>query len=297
MSHIKNLDFESIMQKTEVSVKDQLKQFIHATGKHVALAVITIITFLITGQIIPSSLYLITFVIIPIIITAVIIYLISYFYHKNQEEMRSDFMALAKAHKRLGDEFSSSILEIEQKLSGRIKALETYNPYAIMELDCKTGIILRTNSHFEFLFGWNENTLNQELLKYPIDQRSQRLAFLLSEKTDQEKLEKEFQSRIKGDIENKEYKDLYLKSKDDIFFPGSLQIAIIQDSKGEYITQYFISDDTNIKAMIETIQGQNDTINRLIGVFAHMQSEKAYTDELIKELEDLKVEIHDKTRN
>lgn len=297
MSHIKNLDLDNLMQKTEVSVKDQVKQFIHATGKHVGLAVISIITFLITGQIIPSSLYLITFVIIPIIITAVIIYLISYFYHKNQVEMRSDFMALAKAHKRLGDEFSSSIIAIEQKLSGRIKALETYNPYAIMELDNKSGIILRTNPHFEFLFGWNENTLNQELLKYSIDQRSQRLAFLLSEKNDQEKLQKEFLSRINGDIENKEYKDLYLKSKEGIYFPGSLQIAIIQDSQKGYITQYFISDDTNIKAMIETIQGQNDTINRLIGVFAHMQSEKAYTDEFIKELENLKVEIHDKARH
>ncbi len=291
---MKNIDLDSLMHKTEVSFKDQIKLFINSTGKHLAIALISIITFLITGQIIPSSLYVTTFVIIPIIITALIVYLISYFYHKNKEEMRSDFLALAQAHKRLGDEFTTSIMEIEQKLIGRIKALETYNPYAIMELD-QHGTILRTNPHFEFIFGWNENTLNQDLQKFPTDQRAERLAFLLSESSDQERLKNEFYSRIKGDIENKEYKDLYLKHKSGSHFPGSLQIAIIHDERG-YITQYFISDDTNMKAMLETIQGQNDTINRLIGVFAHMQSEKAYTDDLIQELEQLKGEIHDKAR-
>jgi len=292
---MKNIDLDSIMHKTEVSFKDQIKLFINATGKHLAIGLISIITFIITGQIIPSSLYLTTFVIIPIIVTALIVYLISYFYHKNREEMRSDFLALAQAHKRLGDDFTTSIMEIEQKLIGRIKALETYNPYAIMELDCQTGNILRTNPHFEYIFGWNENTLNQELVKYPFDQRAERLAFILSESSDQDRLKNEFYSRFQGDTENKEYKDLYLKNKSGIHFPGSLQIAIIHDERG-YITQYFISDDTNMKAMLETIQGQNDTINRLIGVFAHMQSEKTYTDDLINELEQLKGEIHDKAR-
>ena len=295
MSQMKNIDLDSIMHKTEVSFKDQIKLFINATGKHLAIGLISIITFIITGQIIPSSLYLTTFVIIPIIVTALIVYLISYFYHKNREEMRSDFLALAQAHKRLGDDFTTSIMEIEQKLIGRIKALETYNPYAIMELDCQTGNILRTNPHFEYIFGWNENTLNQELVKYPFDQRAERLAFILSESSDQDRLKNEFYSRFQGDTENKEYKDLYLKNKSGIHFPGSLQIAIIHDERG-YITQYFISDDTNMKAMLETIQGQNDTINRLIGVFAHMQSEKTYTDDLINELEQLKGEIHDKAR-
>ena len=295
MSQLKNVDIDYLMQKTETSFKDQIKLFINSTGKHFAIALISIITFLITGQIIPSSLYITTFVIIPIIITALIIYLISYFFHKNKEEMRSGFLALAQAHKRLGDEFTNSIMQIEQKLIGRIKALETYNPYAIMELENNSGIILRTNPHFEFIFGWNENTLNHELQKFPVDQRAERLAYLLAETSDQERLKNEFYSRIKGEIENKEYKNLYLKNKSGSHFPGSLQIAMIHDERG-YITQYFISDDTNIKAMLETIQGQNDTINRLIGVFAHMQTEKAYTDDLIHELEQLKGEIHDKAR-
>lgn len=295
MSQRKSLDLDVLMQKTELSFKEQVKQFINATGKHLGLAIISIISFLITGQIIPQSLYIVTFVIIPIIITAVIIYLISYFNHKNKEEMRSDFMALAQAHKRLGDEFTSSMMAIEQKLIGRIKALETYNPYAIMELESKNCTILRTNPHFQYLFGWNENSLNEELLKFPLDQRAQRLAYLIVEKSDQERLQKEFFSRIKGDIENKEYKDLYLKSKNGTYFPSTVQIAIVQDEKG-YIIQYFISDDTNIRAMLETIHGQNDTINRLIGVFTHLQSERAYTDELIQELEQVKGEIHDKAR-
>lgn len=295
MSHMNTVDLDRLMTKSKTSLKDQIKLFINATGKHLAIGLISIITFIITGQIIPSSLYVTTFVIIPIIITALIVYLISYFYHKNREEMRSDFIALAQAHKRLGDEFTTSIMEIEQKLIGRIKALETYNPYAIMELDCQTGNILRTNPHFEYIFGWNENTLNQELAKFSSDQRAERLAFILSESSDQERLTNEFYARLSGDTENKEYKDLYLKHKSGTHFPGSLQIAIIHDERG-YITQYFISDDTNMKAMLETIQGQNDTINRLIGVFAHMQSEKAYTDDLIHELEQLKGEIHDKAR-
>ena len=294
MSQMKNIDLDAIMQKTEVSFKDQIRLFINATGKHLAIGLISIATFLITGQIIPSSLYVTTFVIIPIIITAIIVYLVSYFYHKNREEMRSDFLALAQAHKRLGDEFTTSIMEIEQKLIGRIKALETYNPYAIMEINTQ-GTILRTNAHFEYIFGWNENTLNNELHKYTPEQRSERLAIILAEQNDQNRLQSEFNSRFQGDIENKEYIDLYFKHKSGTHFPGSLQIAIINDERG-YITQYFISDDTNVKAMLETIQGQNDTINRLIGAFAHMQSEKAYTDDLIQELEQLKGEIHDKAR-
>jgi hypothetical protein len=238
MSHLKSIDLESIMQKTELSFKDQLKQFINATGKHLGIALISIITFIITGQIIPESLYVITFVIIPIIVFAVIIYIISYFNHKNKEEMRKDFIALAKSHKNLGDTFTNSIMEIERKLIGRINALETYNPYAIMEFDNATGIILRTNPHFEFIFGWNENTLNREIQKLPIEQRAERLAFLLAERSDQDRLKNEFFSRIAGDIQNKEYKDLYLKGKSGINFPGSLQLAIIHDERG-YITQYF----------------------------------------------------------
>ena len=290
----RNIELDSLIQKSEISLKDQIKRFVNETGKHLAIGIITIATFVITGQIIPSSLYITTFVIVPIIIMGLIVYIISYFYHKNKLEMKNDFLALAQSHKRLGDEFTSSIMAIEQKLIGRIKALETYSPYAIMELDSK-GSILRTNSHFEFLFGWNENTLNSELRKFPPDQRAERLALLLAENSDQGRLKIEFLSRFNGDIENKEYKDLYLKNKTGSNFPGSLQIAIIHDERG-YITQYFISDDTNIKAMMETIQGQNDTINRLIGVFAHMQSEKSYTDDLILELEQIKGEIHDKAR-
>ena len=290
----RNIELDSLIQKSEISLKDQIKRFVNETGKHLAIGIITIATFVITGQIIPSSLYITTFVIVPIIIMGLIVYIISYFYHKNKLEMKNDFLALAQSHKRLGDEFTSSIMAIEQKLIVRIKALETYSPYAIMELDSK-GSILRTNSHFEFLFGWNENTLNSELRKFPPDQRPERLALLLAENSDQGRLKYEFLSRFSGDIENKEYKDLYFKNKTGSNFPGSLQIAIIHDERG-YITQYFISDDTNIKAMMETIQGQNDTINRLIGVFAHMQSEKSYTDDLILELEQIKGEIHDKAR-
>lgn len=290
----RNIDLDSLIQKSEISLKDQIKRFVNETGKHLAIGIITIATFIITGQIIPSSLYITTFVFVPIIIMSLIIYIISYFYHKNKLEMKNDFLALAQSHKRLGDEFTSSIMAIEQKLIGRIKALETYSPYAIMELDSK-GTILRTNAHFEFLFGWNENTLNTELRKFPPDQRAEKLSLILAENSDQGRLKIEFLSRISGDIENKEYKDVYFKNRAGINFPGSLQIAIIHDERG-YITQYFISDDTNIKAMMETIQGQNDTINRLIGAFAHMQSEKSYTDDLILELEQMKGEIHDKAR-
>lgn len=290
----RNLDLENLIKKSELSFREQLKRFINETGKHLALGIIFIITFIVTGQIIPQSLYITTFIIVPIIITALVIYIIVYFYNKYKEEMRGDFLALAQSHKRLGDEFTNSIMQIEQKLIGRIKALEAYSPYAIMELDGK-GNILRTNPHFEYLFGWNENTLNAELSKFSPDQRSERLSYLLAEPSDQQRLQIEFFSRLKGDIENKEYKDLYFKQKSGNHFPGSVHIAIIHDERG-YITQYFISDDTNIKAMMETINGQNDTINRLIGVFAHLQSEKAYTDDLIIELEQLKSEIHDKAR-
>lgn len=293
----RNLDLDTIIQKSELSLKEQIARFVSETGKHLAIGIIFILTFLITGQIIPQSLYLTTGIVIFVIIPALIIYIISYFYHKNRQEMRNDFLALAQSHKKLGDEFTNSIMEIEQKLIGRIKALETYNPYGILELDSQ-GNILRTNPHFEYLFGWNENTLNTELHKFPPEQRVERLAFLIAESSDQPRLQAEFLSRINGDVENKEYRDLYFKSKTGVHFPGSLQIAIISDERDKrgYITQYFVSDDTNVKAMIETIQGQNDTINRLIGVFAHLQSEKAYTDDLIYELEKMKGEIHDKAR-
>jgi hypothetical protein len=49
--------------------------------------------------------------------------------------------------------------------------------------------------------------------------------------------------------------------------------------------------------MLETIQGQNDVINRLIGVFTHSQSERIFTDNLINELEKVKGVIHDQIRN
>ena len=293
ISHLKNVN--TIIQKSEVSLKDQLKLFVQTSGKHLAIGMATIVTFLITGQIIPESLYITTFVLIPIIVIGMLLYSVVWFSNKSKNELRSDLYSLAVSHKKLGDEFSNTMMEIEKKLFGRIKALETYTPYGIMEIDSKCNVI-RVNPHFQYITGWNENTLNQKLQQISIDKRAEVLAEILTEKYDEKTITNEFRSRISGEVEAREYKDLYLKHRNGKNFPASIRTAMIQDNNLGFITQYFISDDTDLQSMMATIQGQNDTINRLITVFTTHQNEKQASENLIKELEAVRGEIYDKSR-
>ena len=140
------------------------------------------------------------------------------------------------------------------------------------------------------MFNYNENTLNQLLRNTPNELKAEVLSKILAENEDVERLKLEFKSRLDGDTEVREIKDLYLKSKNGRIFPATIRTAIIQDKKGP-ITQYFIADETDNRAMLETIHGQNDTINKLIGAFTKHYAEREFTDRLISELEKSKIDI------
>lgn len=286
---------DQIFQRSEVQFRDQAKRFITESGKHLAIAIGTIITFLITGQVIPDSLYVTTFVFAPLMIVGVIIYSIWWFSSKEKEELRQDLMQLARSHKKLGDEFASSITLMEQKLVGRIKTLEAYTPYGIVDIDLSTGLLVQCNRQFEFLVGWNVNTLNQHLTIVPPELRPAKLAQLLAHPEDAEDLLQEFQQRFMGDLEPKKVKDIYLLNRDGRFFPATLTGITLDEPKG-FVAQYYLSDDTDVRAMMETIQGQNDTINRILELYTQSQTEKEHADLLIKKLEQMRMEIHDKAR-
>lgn len=285
----RTVDIDTILEKSETSLKEQVKQFIAQSGKQLAIVILTISTFLITGQVVPDSLFITTYVLVPLLVFGLIIYLIVNSYMKQKNELRSDLMSLASSHKKLGDDLVSELLTMEKRLIGRINTLETYTPFGILEMD-RQGNLVRANATFSYITGYNENTLNELLKGIPQDMRGQKLAEILGEASDIEKLAIEFTSRIAGDTEIRELKDLYLKNKNGIAFPATIRVALIHDNRG-LVTQFFVSDDTDFNAMHETIQAQNQTINSLIGAFTKHHNEREFTDRLIKQLEESKIEI------
>ena len=102
-----------MIEKGETSLRDQTTLFIKQSGKNLAIAVASIFTFLITGQIIPESLFITTFVLIPIIIMSSIIYFIIDTTNKSKNELRSDLISLASSHKQLRDNLVHELMSME----------------------------------------------------------------------------------------------------------------------------------------------------------------------------------------
>lgn len=239
------------------------------------------------------------FIIIFLIFFGLLLYIVWWWRGKYKEELlndieqdksqlQMDIQGLAKNQHDMGEYFTSELMKSERRLQGRIYGLELHSPYAIFEQDLKTGLILHANEQFTKMLGWTIDELNAVIGLVKDGDWLDKLIIFLIHPRSHTTLRENFQTlELKQNIE---YQEVWIKTKQNIFFHAVIRLHFLE-LNGEQIIQGFISDETNMKNLLDNIKIQNRLIENFVRVFSEKAKDNEQGEELYQLLRKIKEQI------
>jgi PAS domain S-box-containing protein len=273
---------EDLIQHSKKKIGTQIKEFVGEAGKKFALTITFIVVLLFSGQAVPSEQAIMVYTVILMIVFGILLYIVWWLGEKKNQQLFTDIIGIAKNQKKIGDNLSEEIVKLELRLVGRIKILEQYTPYAIFEFDTTTQRIIHVNEQFESITGWSKKEANEEIDKIPEDQRPLALVKMFIQEEQQLYVQELIRARLSGEDLPKQH-ILWYRRKNGEVFPARLAIHVFYEG-GRRIIQGFISDDTEMRDMKETIRAQKGLIDSLTNEFARVYTGKQKGMDLIEEL-------------
>lgn len=268
---------------TEFITKHVKAFFRESTGRFFAMAVIGIVSLFFAGGIAPDLL-LLNLILAMISTFAFTVFVLLTLYNRSSNKLQIQI-----------DVLSDKYGIMEETLTGKISLLEHYTPYAIAEIVLPDLVFVHSNTNWLSVTGWKITELNKILLDVKIEQRTELLVTLLYEKDSQEIIKNILYGRISGDTTAKRVKNISLRHKNGEEKPITLQTHLIKKEGSRSLYQLFISDESIIKDLIDSIELQNNTFKGMLAKFSHIHNEKDEANKFLQEMQKVTKEALKKT--
>lgn len=249
--------------------------FRESTGRFFAMAAIGIFSLIVTGSIAPHLLSLI----IGLAMFSTFSLTLSVFFklnNKDKNRMSTRIETLEEKYENM-----------EETLTGKISLLEHYTPYAIAEFVLPDSVFVHSNTNWLSVTGWKISELNEILLDAPIEKRSELVSTLLYSDETQDIVKNILYARISGDTTPKRISNAMLKHKSGKSKPITIQTHLLKKERQRSLYQLFITDESVIKDLIESIEIQNTTFKGMLSRFSHVHDEKGEMNNYIQQMQEI----------